>query len=105
MVNWINGFDAGNKKEKYSLTFRLGTFTVLEIRVDSEELRFMLLEETSSKPGYFRLKSHGVGKYGRVLGELFIQDTDGNSICVNDLLITEGHAYVYDGGKKKIFLG
>ena len=64
-----------------------------------------LLEETSSKPGYFRLKSHGVGKYGRVLGELFIQDTDGNSICVNDLLITEGHAYVYDGGKKKIFLG
>jgi len=43
MVNWINGFNAGNKKEKYSLTFRLGTFTVLEIRVDSEELRFMLL--------------------------------------------------------------
>ena len=32
MVNWINGFDAGNKKEKYSLTFRLGTFTVLEIK-------------------------------------------------------------------------
>ena len=33
MVNWINGFNAGNKKEKYSLTFRLGTFTVLEIKV------------------------------------------------------------------------
>ena len=32
MVNWINGFNAGNKKEKYSLTFRLGTFTVLEIK-------------------------------------------------------------------------
>ena len=32
-INWINGFDAGNKKEKYSLTFRLGTFTVLEIKV------------------------------------------------------------------------
>jgi len=32
-VNWINGFRAGNKKEKYSLTFRLGTFTVLEIKV------------------------------------------------------------------------
>ena len=31
-INWINGFDAGNKKEKYSLTFRLGTFTVLEIK-------------------------------------------------------------------------
>ena len=23
MINWINGFDAGNKKEKYSLTLRL----------------------------------------------------------------------------------
>jgi hypothetical protein len=32
-VNWINGFRAGNKKEKYSLTFRLGTFTALEIKV------------------------------------------------------------------------
>jgi len=31
-VNWINGFRAGNKKEKYSLTLRLGTFTALEIK-------------------------------------------------------------------------
>ena len=64
-----------------------------------------LLEETSSKPGYFRLKSHGVGKYGRVLGELFIQDTDGNSICINEQLKIEGHAYEYFGGKKQIFKG
>ena len=33
MVNWINGFKAGNKKEKYRLEFRLGTFTVLEMKV------------------------------------------------------------------------
>jgi hypothetical protein len=32
-INWINGFAAGNKKEKYELTFRLGTFTVLEIKL------------------------------------------------------------------------
>jgi len=32
MINWINGFNAGNKKEKYEITFRLGTFTVLEIK-------------------------------------------------------------------------
>tara|TARA_R100000900_G_scaffold127740_4_gene102687 strand:+ start:1229 stop:1423 length:195 start_codon:yes stop_codon:yes gene_type:complete len=32
MINWINGFNAGNKKEKYALNFRLGTFTVLEIK-------------------------------------------------------------------------
>jgi len=41
MINWINGFDAGNKKEKYKLEFRIGTFTVLEIKV-SNKLRFMV---------------------------------------------------------------
>ena len=62
-----------------------------------------LLMEVSSKPGYFRIKSHGLGKYGRLLGEIYIQDKDGKQICINKQLITEGHAYTYDGGKKKIF--
>jgi len=64
-----------------------------------------LLEEISSKPGYFRLKSYGVGKYGRVLGEIFILDTKNNPININETLIKEGHAYVYEGGKKKLFKG
>ena len=62
-----------------------------------------LLEKVSSKPGYFRIKSYGVGKYGRVLGEIFIEDIDGNQYNVNQKLIEEGHAYVYEGGKKKLF--
>ena len=62
-----------------------------------------LLEKVSSKSGYFRLKSHGLGKYGRVLGEIFIMDKDGKQWNVNETLIAEGHAYVYDGGKKKVF--
>jgi len=62
-----------------------------------------LLEEVSAKSGYFRLKSHGLGKYGRVLGELFIMDGSGKQISINETLIAEGHAYVYDGGKKKVF--
>ena len=41
-INWINGFTAGNKKEKYSLTFRLGTFTMLEIKVESTQTRIMV---------------------------------------------------------------
>jgi len=41
-INWINGFDAGNKKEKYSLTCRLGTFTVLEIKVEKGKFRCMI---------------------------------------------------------------
>ena len=62
-----------------------------------------LLEEVSSKSGYFRIKSYGLGKYGRVLADVYIQDIDGNHIWVNKTLIDEGHAYVYEGGKKKLF--
>ena len=69
----------------------------------AKERTRQLLEEVSSKPGYFRIKSHGLGKYGRVLGEIFIMDKDGKQWSVNETLITEGHAYVYDGGKKKVF--
>ena len=62
-----------------------------------------LLEKVSSKSGYFRIKSYGLGKYGRVLADVFIMDKDGKQWNVNRTLITEGHAYIYDGGKKKIF--
>ena len=71
----------------------------LEAKARNKEL----LMEISSKSGYFRLKSHGVGKYGRVLGEIFIEDAEGKQWNINETLITEGHAYVYDGGKKKVF--
>tara|TARA_B100000579_G_scaffold412044_1_gene403374 strand:- start:713 stop:1102 length:390 start_codon:yes stop_codon:yes gene_type:complete len=64
-----------------------------------------LLDKVSAKPGFFRIRSYGVGKYGRLLGELFIMDIEGNQININDKLIEEGHAYVYEGGKKKLFKG
>ena len=62
-----------------------------------------LLEKVFSKSGYFRIKSYGLGKYGRVLADVFIMDKDGKQWNVNETLISEGHAYVYDGGKKKVF--
>jgi endonuclease YncB( thermonuclease family) len=71
----------------------------LEAKARNKEL----LMEVSSKPGYFRLKSFGVGKYGRILGEIYIQDSNKNTICINNQLINEGHAYIYEGGKKKLF--
>jgi len=73
----------------------------LEAKARNKEL----LMEVSSKSGYFRLKSYGVGKYGRVLGEIFIEDKDGKQYNINETLINEGHAYIYDGGKKQIFKG
>ncbi len=54
----------------------------------------------NSDEGKFAIKSHGVGKYGRVLGELFVK---GHDTSVNELLKENGHAYEYHGGKKKIF--
>ena len=71
----------------------------LEAKARNKEL----LMEISSKPGYFRLKSFGVGKYGRVLGEIYIVDKEGKQYNINKTLISEGHAYVYEGGKKKLF--
>ena len=62
-----------------------------------------LLEKVSSKSGYFRIKSYGLGKYGRVLADVFIMDIDGKQWNINETLISEGHAYIYDGGKKKVF--
>ena len=73
--------------------------------------------------GSFKLKSFGTGKFGRVLGEVFVSpeyvgdyineciaspdsgidlSVDG-WVSVNDILIEEGHAYDYHGGKKKDF--
>ena len=56
----------------------------------------------NSDDGKFSIISHGVGKYGRVLGELFVK---GYETSVNELLKENGHAYEYDGGKKKVFGG
>ena len=64
-----------------------------------------LLEEVSNKPSYFRLKSHGIDKYGRVLGEVFIEGSKGNQYSINEQLKSEGHAHEYFGGTKKIIKG
>ena len=40
----------------------------------------------------------GVGKYGRLLGWLYIGDAD---LSLNEAMITEGYAWAYDGGTKQ----
>ena len=63
----------------------------------AKEYTKMMLEKNE---GNFTIKSHGVGKYGRVLGEIFIKDENKS---LNELLKDNGHAYEYYGGKKKEF--
>ena len=43
----------------------------------------------------------GVGKYGRLLGWLYIGDTE---LSLNEQMITEGYAHAYDGGTKDMNL-
>ena len=63
-----------------------------------------LIEILKANDNKFVLKSHGVGKYGRCLGELHVDTLDGKDcltlVNVNELLIKEGHAVEYDGGKR-----
>ena len=40
----------------------------------------------------------GVGKYGRLLGWLYVGDSD---LSLNEQMITEGYAWPYDGGTKQ----
>ena len=54
--------------------------------------------------GKFVIQSYGKGKYGRVLAEIFV-NIDGEETSLNKLLIENGHAYEYEGGKKQLFKG
>ena len=51
-----------------------------------------------------QLKSHSIGKFGRCLGEIFLDTIDGQEkltlVSLNELLIREGHAVEYHGGKR-----
>ena len=61
--------------------------------------KYRLIEMLEANGNVFVLKSHGTGKFGRVLGELFHHHEDDYSI--NQMLIDEGHAVAYFGGSKQ----
>jgi micrococcal nuclease len=39
------------------------------------------------------------GKYGRILGKIYVVDEKDNKVCINELLVEEGHASRYNIGK------
>ena len=59
------------------------------------------LEETINGDGELSVRTElvgGVGKYGRLLGWLYIDDSE---VSLNEQMITEGYAWAYDGGTKQ----
>ena len=66
-----------------------------EEKVKGLAAKARLTEILDNADNKFILQSHGVGKFGRCLGELFVDDKS-----INQQLINEGHAKEYDGGKR-----
>ena len=59
------------------------------------------LESTINGDGELSVRTElvgGVGKYGRLLGWLYIDDSE---VSLNEQMITEGYAWAYDGGTKQ----
>ena len=56
-----------------------------------------LIEMLEENEKHFILISHGVGKFGRCLGEIYIK---GHNTSLNKQLISEGHGTEYFGGKR-----
>ena len=52
----------------------------------------------------FEVHSEELGKYGRVLGSIYITKLNKKDFltkkCLNDILVSENHAVVYFGGKR-----
>ena len=62
------------------------------------------VEELLEDAETITVKSHGLGKFGRCLGEIMLDMVDGQEKLtlesLNQLLINEGHAVAYHGGKR-----
>lgn len=103
------GFDVVLKKQRVRL---MGIDTPESRTKDSEEKKFGLASKKHLKHllslGNVTLISHDKGKFGRILGELWvnIKELEGHPhehetrFCVNDKMISEHHAVAYSGENK-----
>ena len=90
------GFDVWLKKQR----IRLAGIDAPESRTRNKAEKVLGLAAkarlTELCSGEMQLESLGTGKYGRILG--IPRTSDGKSMC--QILIDEGHAVEYTGGKK-----
>ena len=72
-----------------------------ELGIDATNWLKAQLEETIKGDDELTIRTElvgGVGKYGRLLGWLYVGDSD---VSLNESMIKEGYAWEYDGGTKQ----
>ena len=72
-----------------------------ELGIDATNWLKEKLESTLAGDDQLSIRTElvgGVGKYGRLLGWLYVGDED---VSLNEQMITEGYAWAYDGGTKQ----
>ena len=93
------GFGMSYKKQRVRM---LGIDTPESRTRDLVEKKFGKASKAHLKSilesGGIQLVSHDKGKFGRILGELFIGDS---SYSINQQMIDEHHAVAYTGGNKE----
>ena len=88
------------KKERVRLagidTPECRTRDLEEKQMGLEAKAFITRRLADGEPSGLRVKTEKDGKYGRMLGTLFV-----GSQNINEEMIERGYAWKYDGGKKK----
>ena len=90
----MNGYDTPEMRPSKSLPNRE------EIKTKAKESKNYLKSLISNTPEQLvYLKCGNFDKYGRLLGEIFIEKNDTTS--VNQMMVSNGYGYEYHGGTKK----
>ena len=90
----MNGYDTPEMRPSKKLPNRD------EIKKKAIQSRDFLKSLVCNENQLVYIKCGEFDKYGRLLGELFINENDEES--VNNLMIKNGHGYEYHGGTKKV---
>ena len=72
-----------------------------ELGIDATNYLKKKLEDTIAGDEELTIRTElkgGMGKYGRLLGWLYIGE---DSVSINEVMINEGYAWAYDGGTKQ----
>jgi endonuclease YncB( thermonuclease family) len=95
--------NASNREELIKMAIKSRNYFVskvtnckleLDTHYNKKELKDIINKNTK----IIQVKSHGWDKYGRLLGEIFV-----DNININNDMIEKKYGYQYDGGTKKMF--